>query len=160
MAKRNPNPPWKKAEGRLAYAFGLVRNGGGSGRSAGRVGDTRRVSDTQARELDLPFPYGPKITFEAKWRGLQAKTGKAKRHTAWKILDELRSGLKGTGDVGAVALFEKGRPGFVACVHSSDLQTFAMIVLKWYLAKAISPRRTWGQDTLLVSLPHPHKGEE
>lgn len=141
MAKRNPNPPWKKAERRLAYAFGLVRNGGGSGRSAGRVGDTRRISDTEAAIRGLPYPYGPKITFEAKWKGLNSMSLTPKRHTAWRILDELRAGLRGTEDIGTVALFEKGRPGFVACVHSSDLVEFAAIVQAWYAEGCLGPER-------------------
>ena len=142
MAKRVADPPWKQAERRLANGFGLVRNGGGSGRSAGRVGDTRKLSDTQCHSLGLPFPYGPSITFEAKWRGRNAKSGEAKRFYTWKLLDELRSDLQGTEDMPAVALFEKGRPGFVVAIHSRDLLTFAGIVIEWYEANASNPIRT------------------
>ena len=141
MGKRVADPPWKKAERRLAYAFGLVRNGGGSGRSAGRVGDTRKLSDSQCYSLGVPYPYGPNITFEAKWRGQNAKSKEPKRFYAWKLLDELRSDLKGTSDCPAVALFEKGRPGFVVAIHSRDLMSFAKIIGEWYDSEATSPFR-------------------
>ncbi|MHA1970705.1 MAG: hypothetical protein ACTSXE_02540 [Candidatus Thorarchaeota archaeon] len=141
MTKRVADPPWKQAERRLANAFGLVRNGGGSGRSAGRVGDTRKLSDSQCFSLGLPYPYGPNITFEAKWRGKQAKSGEAKRFYAWKLLDELRADLQGTVDMPAVALFEKGRPGFVVAIHSRDILTFANIIREWYCSTAKSAYR-------------------
>ena len=89
---------WQKSEGRAAAMFGCRRQiGSGSG---GREDETRSDSTH------------PTLFIESKMRD---------KHATRTLHDATRLLAKREGKVPVVCLFDKGRPGFLACIHSDDM---------------------------------------
>ena len=89
---------WKEAESRVAALFGARRQvlSGSSGRD-----DTTRSDTTH-----------PRLFVEAKYR---------RRHAVWTSFDAIKDPARKEGKTPVLALIDKGRPGFLLCIHSDDL---------------------------------------
>lgn len=122
--KSHPDPPWKKDERKIARDFHLERNPLSGNRTAMPGNDSRKLRPEECEALGIK--ESPPIQIEVKRR-----EGK-KRFYCSGILDEARNIAKKHGDIGIVALKEKGRHGYVVCVHSKDLKRFAEEVTKHY----------------------------
>ena len=88
--------------------------------------DSRKLRLAECEKLGIK--ESPPIQIEVKRRE------GAKRFFSAKILDGAREIAKKDGDIGIVALKEKGRHGYTVVVHSKDLRRFAEEVLKHYAA--------------------------
>ncbi len=97
---------WKRAEGRVAALFGARRQplSGGSGRA-----DLTRSDSTH-----------PRLFVECKYR---------ERHAARTLYDATKALARQEGKVPVLALIDKGRPGFLLCIHSDDLPAVAAAVV-------------------------------
>lgn len=129
--KQHPDPAWKKDERKIARSFHLDRNPhSGNRRSTGRridwaaMGDSRKLTPEECAEIGIK--ESPHLVIEVK-----RKEGK-KRHTACRLLDDIREIGKHQDNIGFVALKEKDRHGFAVVVHSKDLKRFAMEVIEHY----------------------------
>ena len=89
---------WKNAERRVAALFGSLRNrlSGSSGRKDESESDTKH----------------PRLFIEVKYR---------EKHAVRTLFDETAAKAKGEGKTPVVALVDKGKPGFLLCVHCDDL---------------------------------------
>lgn len=88
--------------------------------------DSRKLRPEECEALGIK--ESPALQIEVKRR-----EGK-KRFYCSGILDGAREIAKKAGDVGIVALKEKGRHGYTVCVNSKDLRRFAEEVLEHYAA--------------------------
>ena len=98
---------WKSRERAIAALFGARRQrcSGSSGRE-----DCSRSDSSH-----------PRLFIEAKLRAT---------HAARTLYDETRALAKKEGKVPVVALADKGRPGFLICVHSDDWDAVVAEYLK------------------------------
>lgn len=94
---------WQKAESRAASLFGASRQPGSG--SMGR--------DDQSRSDSTH----PRIFLECKYR---------ERHAVRSLLDSTCELAQREGKFAVVGLFDKGRPGFVVAIHSSDIEEFVI----------------------------------
>lgn len=101
---------WQKCEGRAAALFGAKRQPGSG--SSGRDDQTRSDS------------IHPDLFIETKLRP---------EHAARTLLDATRILAGKEGKTAVLALASKGRPGFVLCVHSADIEA---LVVAWCAANA------------------------
>lgn len=115
MPTRKTNKAWKSRERQVAGFFGCLRNrlSGSSGR------EDVTTSDTTHEHLYI----------ECKMR---------QKHFAQELYEDCKAKCKGTdkGKTPVVALITNGKPGFLVCIHSSDIKKFAHL----YLAEE------WGTD--------------
>jgi hypothetical protein len=97
---------WQRAESRAAGLFGAHRNvlSGSAGR------DDRTGSDSTH----------PTLYVESKLRG---------RHAVRTLFDLVKAAARREGKTPVLCLADKGRPGFLVCVHSDDLAALARAVL-------------------------------
>ncbi|WP_435005126.1 hypothetical protein P12x_003019 [Tundrisphaera lichenicola] len=89
---------WQKSEGRAAAIFGALRQvlSGSSGR------DDNTASDSTHTTLFI----------ESKYRD---------KHAVRTLHDATRILARKEGKIPVVTLFDKGRSGFLVCIHSDDL---------------------------------------
>lgn len=108
--KRYADPPWKKAERRIARFHGMERNPL-SGRNSGRVGDCYD-----------PGSMKPWVYIEAKHY---------KKHAAVTLFREHEKDVRKVDKEGlpAVALCNKGLPGFYMLIKDRDLIAYAIQLL-------------------------------
>jgi hypothetical protein len=106
MAKRHADPPWKKAERKIARFFGSERNQGSGSGGPNRGNSEDSKSDSTHNKLYI----------EAKYK---------KKHTAITLWDDTKTKAKKEKKIPVTALCEHGRPGFWLVIHSSDLIAIA-----------------------------------
>jgi hypothetical protein len=97
---------WQRAEDRAAALFGARRTvlSGSSGRDDATASDSTH----------------PALFLETKLRGT---------HAARTLFDATRAKARAEGKIPVLMLADKGRPGFLVCVHSDDLVALAEAVL-------------------------------
>ena len=121
---------WKKAESRVAALFEARRQvlSGSCGRD-----DLSRSDSTH-----------PRLFIESKYR---------ERHAVRSLLDDTKALARKEGKIPIVALIDKGRPGFLVCIHSDDLP---VVVVEYTLANpdlvaaAIRRAESEGADGLAI----------
>jgi len=88
---------WQRREGRVAALFGALRQplSGSSGRA------DRTASDSTH----------PRLFVECKYRA---------RHATRTVFDEVRRAARKEKKLPVLALADRGRPGFLLCVHPDD----------------------------------------
>jgi hypothetical protein len=93
---------WKAAERRVAAMFGTLRQrlSGSSGRDDETAADTKH----------------PVLFIEVKYR---------EKHAVRTLFDKTRKLARREGKTPLVALVDKGRPGFLLCLHIDDLPVVA-----------------------------------
>ena len=99
MTNRNT---WKAAERRVATLFGTLRQrlSGSSGRADETAADTKH----------------PRLFIEVKYRDSHAVRG---------LYDKTAKLAKKEGKLPLVALVDKGKPGFIICLHVDHLPAIA-----------------------------------
>ena len=92
---------WQRREGRVAALLGALRQplSGSSGRA------DRTASDSTH----------PRLFVECKYRA---------RHATQTMFDAVRHAARKEKKLPVLALADRGRPGFLLCVHSDDLLDF------------------------------------
>jgi hypothetical protein len=112
-----PTKTWKAAERKVAASFGTLRQrlSGSSGR------DDESRSDTKH----------PRLFIEVKYRAV---------HTTRTLFDATKALADKERKLPVVALVDKGRPGFLLCVHSDDLEEFATEVQQMALTRGGFPK--------------------
>jgi hypothetical protein len=98
---------WKAAERRVAAMFGTLRQrlSGSSGRDDETAADTKH----------------PRLFIEVKYRA---------KHAARSLFDETANLAKKERKTPVVVLVDKGRPGFLLCLHINDLSFIASQLAK------------------------------
>ncbi len=93
---------WKASERRVAAMFGSVRNrlSGSSGRADESASDSKH----------------PTLFIEVKYR---------EKHTVRTLYDATSALAKKEGKIPVVVLVDKGRPGFLLCLHVDHLTEIA-----------------------------------
>ena len=101
-----PTKTWKNHERKVAAFFGALRQrlSGSSGRPDETASDTTH----------------PRLFIEVKYRAV---------HTVRTLFDSTRALAIKEGKAPVVALVDRGKPGFLLCVHSDDLLEVAGMIL-------------------------------
>ncbi|SIO37670.1 hypothetical protein SAMN05444166_4208 [Singulisphaera sp. GP187] len=105
MAK--PTKTWKAIERRVAARFGSLRQrlSGSSGRADETASDTKH----------------PKLFIEIKYR---------EKHAIFTLYDATVKLAKAEGKIPLVCIAEKGKKGFLLCLHVDDLATINAELVK------------------------------
>lgn len=101
-----PTKTWKAAERKVAAYFGTLRQrlSGSSGRADETAADTKH----------------PVLFIEVKYRA---------EHAVRTLMDSTRKLAAKEGKLPIIALVSKGKPGFLAVIHSDDLRQAAIHIL-------------------------------
>lgn len=101
----SPTKTWKQAERRVAALFGALRQrlSGSSGRADCSAADTTH----------------PALFIEVKYRN---------KHAVRTLYDETEKKARKEHKTPLICLVDKGRPGFLLCLHCDDLEEVACCV--------------------------------